>query len=937
MQAHRNAIEAADKQSDPAVAARAIQQYLASPSSWSTGTHNAALHVAIKFRAPNEPLDRIVELYNQLFNTPGLHATRSSYEHIIRAFCARDDEVRQNIGYIERRIKKKVLAGKARGKEVFEGSAEDLPSSTHDEALRLEQLRSGDFDYYTPALQIYKALGPLGDRISGMVVEKLMGCAAERGEVDVALALFERLEKSKSQRPSWRAFDVLLQMYGGVEKDSELVKEVFEGYLTARANKSLYEVDWSAPPPSKRLAFRYNSVKHAYDTSPEYVLDTDNRRAIALDASGSIDERVWSSAIRAHFDAGNSVAAVELLERLLAAQSSTEALPGYPTSLSSRTVALCIVGFLRTSDEVSARKWFDQFSDSAPTPYYTHVLYTAVDTPFVEFFNHVYRTAVAAASRETPLVVSDFYTVIDRNLAEIWSATSTPQAKRVCLDAVAEFHDSFERATKAGLLDGLGQEFTASTGLLHRIANAQGNHGDFTRASSTFVAFANVVRAAMRDTPADAHEARQQHLRPRFKWAIRLTEAAMGSLGLRRTGHRVSDVELIPAGSPVPAIQDAVKIASWTNKLLRVVDAVPDHKTQYALVQSYLASRAAVNGDIGSFGLNGDDWYTVLEAFAQAQAHISWTAKTSAEGGAQVPELPFEFPGFRLAFEDFVSQGVEIPVGQGLYDYGFLAKKLRQTGFKQDEIRHVVETMSRNVSFANDSVTAEFEVTAIIEDDSTSLASVSHAPATSATAPSDLSASVADASEAPQHYPTPPSTPPSYFAELPPAPALPEPIPSPPSFDRVLGTQLEELAYVSRAADVRPAAEKGYSLAISAAQEGRFAHPDAYGRLVEQLGRQHLVNEVRQIYLLAYQALNAMSNDPDAQSVSWVVLEDRMIVALAQAGELIDVGHHRDRLLQAGSAPSADAYAAVRPFLLHLFLLHLFAFPSILTLFLSRR
>ncbi|KPV77570.1 uncharacterized protein RHOBADRAFT_24076 [Rhodotorula graminis WP1] len=36
-----------------------------------------------------------------------------------------------------------------------------------------------------------------------------------------------------------------------------------------------------------------------------------------------------------------------------------------------------------------------------------------------------------------------------------------------------------------------------------------------------------------------------------------------------------------------------------------------------------------------------------------------------------------------------------------------------------------------------------------------------------------------------------------------------------------------------------------------------------------------------------------------------------MIVALAQAGELVDVGHHRDRLLEAGCAPSADAYAAM--------------------------
>jgi hypothetical protein len=35
--------------------------------------------------------------------------------------------------------------------------------------------------------------------------------------------------------------------------------------------------------------------------------------------------------------------------------------------------------------------------------------------------------------------------------------------------------------------------------------------------------------------------------------------------------------------------------------------------------------------------------------------------------------------------------------------------------------------------------------------------------------------------------------------------------------------------------------------------------PDSYGRVIEALGRQHRVDEVRKVYLIAYQALTAMS------------------------------------------------------------------------------
>ncbi|GAA5970654.1 hypothetical protein JCM11641_007387 [Rhodosporidiobolus odoratus] len=909
--ARRNAILAAEKTGSPQKVDRAVQQYLSDPRSWNINSHNIAMAALHKTRRPNDPLDSIVELYNQLFSTEGLHPTRVSYENIIRAFCTRDEEVRRNIAFLERRLKKKALAAKARGGDSAsydaEGQDERLKGTQEEEQLAV--LRSPEYDYFTPALHIYKALGQLGDRLSTSVIQILLSCATDRGDVDVALALFERLEKSPYQRPTFRAYDSLIRLYGGVEKDTELVTEVFEAYLAARASGQLRQSEWGASGPAARPNFRRAAVKHAYDTAPEFVED-DSHLGKASE-TGSVDEFVWGTAIKSHFDAGDAAGAVALFERMILAQSTPETLaPGYPPQLTSRTVLIVVTSFIRTGDEVSARKWFDRFvnqKDGEPLrpAFLTACLYSTVDTPFLGLLNHIYRTMLSVASKKRKIVISDFVTTIDYNLARIWQPDAPSEEKQVALEAIAEFRAAFERSTKAGLLSDIaGIEFTVSTGLLSRILKAEAHNGLFPRAASTFLQLANVVRATMRDTPADAAVARKQGFRPRHTWALRVSDAALAAIGLRRTGEKLGDVELVPAGSPVPSVQDAVKIVSWTNKLRRVVEFEPESWLEQALVYSYLASRSVVKTP-QELNLSGDEWYTTLEAFAHAAA---------AAARENPPKLPFEFPGFEFAFEEFLASGAEIPVGQGLYDYELFARKLRQSGMKAPEIRNVVDAMTCNMDHHAVSVDAEEMVApkvdaspAPVEDDVASIASGSAAPATSATA-----ASVADSAETAQQFPTPPSTPPSYFSNLPTtSPTESAPAPSSCNFDSNLGTRIEQLSFVTRAQDATRLAREAFLLATAAAREGRYAHPDSYGRLIEQLGRQHLVSEVRQVYLLAYDALTAMNDDAEAQSVAWVMLEDKMMIALAQAGELVDVGHHRDRLLQAGSAPSADAYASM--------------------------
>lgn len=921
-----------------------MQQYLADPTKWTTGVHNVAISALHRTRKPNDPLDRIVQLYNQLFDAERLTPNRLSYELVLKAFCVRDGEVLSTIGYLEKRQKKKELAGAARGawdtpehllKESKVADAGEPAAAAADadavadslsvdaaetrrqlqrERERLDKLRGPEFDYYTPAVQIFEALGPLGDRLHQSVPMRLLASASQRGDTETALKLFERMEKSRYQRPGVKAYQHLMLVHGATEKDPAAVLEVLEAYLAARASGAMRALDAAQVTP-ERPAFRPVPVKHRHTTEPDFELD-DNRSYRGELVGG--DEFIWQTAIRSLFLAGDAEGGKALIERLTKAQQqSPESLPkGYPATLGSRTVASIITCFVSHGDDASAREWFERYLTQERTAdqpglseaYFALPIYSAINYKRGDLVNHFYRAMVDRLDDDMRLRISDVVTVIDFNLARAWSAT-TPEDRDTALDAVVEFRDSFERVAKAGLLFGdLGPDFTVSTGLLSRITQAMGAHGRHAEAAESFTSLANIVRAIIRDTPEDDKVARRQQVRSRAGWVVRLTQVAYGALGFVPVSPGDFTTFVPPTGDKVPPVRDAVKVVGWVNKLRRVVGWNGLTALGNVLVHAYLRSRDAVGGDPRALGLSGDEWFTVIEASAHLAAA---QAKYELDPG-------FAFPGFGAAFDDFVRSGVEIPIaGSGMRNYEGLISALRAS-LNADSVRDVVdrlnaqhvrvgETEPEPVVAAPELAKATVvpEVVAGEEEaDVASLASESLGAVTSATAPSAAS----DATAA--QYPTPPSTPPSYFAELPAdqqAPTVIGPGGAPSDFAGLARRVTDQIDNALAAGKV----DDALAVALTAAHEGRLGHPDAYGRLVEQLGRQHRVAEARQVYLVAYQALGAMASSPEQQSIAWVLLEDRMIVALAQAGELVDVGHHRDRLLHAGCAPSADAYAAM--------------------------
>jgi len=69
--------------------------------------------------------------------------------------------------------------------------------------------------------------------------------------------------------------------------------------------------------------------------------------------------------------------------------------------------------------------------------------------------------------------------------------------------------------------------------------------------------------------------------------------------------------------------------------------------------------------------------------------------------------------------------------------------------------------------------------------------------------------------------------------------------------------------------------------------------------------------DIYDLYLLGYEALEHYKTRPEVQLALWDELEDAALISMAHLGLLDRVAIHRDRIIQAGRAPSADAYAAM--------------------------
>ena len=313
------------------------------------------------------------------------------------------------------------------------------------------------------------------------MVNTILSRAANRGRVDVALALFGRLEKSPLQRPNRQSYELLIAMYGK-EKDSEGVMAVFDAFLAARQDGLRVEL---ARPGATKFQ-RVVSVKHNHSTAALYTKSTDGSDFRALG-----DAAVWSRAIQALFDCEDKAAAVGLLDRLLAAQASEEPLPeGFPAETSFPLVNAAVRGFIHVGDFESARRWFDKATDPtlAVLPkrdFYHTVIFAALDCearhPTTPFMAHVYRALLARAGPEYRVSMAEFVSVADSMLVTFQNSTDKV-ARNTILDDIAELRAMFTTAVRDGFHDSsFGLKDPFSTGFLTRLVVAYGTEGRYDR------------------------------------------------------------------------------------------------------------------------------------------------------------------------------------------------------------------------------------------------------------------------------------------------------------------------------------------------------------------------------------------------------------------------------------------------------------------------
>lgn len=105
-------------------------------------------------------------------------------------------------------------------------------------------------------------------------------------------------------------------------------------------------------------------------------------------------------------------------------------------------------------------------------------------------------------------------------------------------------------------------------------------------------------------------------------------------------------------------------------------------------------------------------------------------------------------------------------------------------------------------------------------------------------------------------------------------------------------------------------AQEIYDIMKQERKKGHHAHPDVLARLLGRLAITGVAHSDRlhDTYMIAYNTLASLATQSD-RTAAWTYLEDRMLIAMADSGNLAAAATHRDRLLKAGAAPSADSYA----------------------------
>lgn len=320
---------------------------------------------------------------------------------------------------------------------------------------------------------------------------------------------------------------------------------------------------------------------------------------------------------------------------------------------------------------------------------------------------------------------------------------------------------------------------------------------------------------------------------------------------------REAMANVVTSDAPISIVLDSIRaFVRYGQPLTHPMDSIP---IPTVIVDKYLASRARVESAT-ELGINLDGWYRLLDIFGTIpSAHIDAGAADAAletyfADIAAVQEAGVKFPNTALASQSMVdlTEILEARFGAEKTD------ELLIKAFTGPRVAHLLRSATPEQSLAG----SESEFTL---------------PATPESAQSPT-ASVQAAAENTLHI-------------------------SP-----KLGALIDRLA--------APAPALTPVQTYNMVKENISAHnaapaPDAIGKLITALARIGDEAKARELYSLAQVVLGQCVPDPQSQAEGWHAVEDAMIAACCFLGQLEQAGMHRARIIEAGMAPSADAYATM--------------------------
>lgn len=302
-----------------------------------------------------------------------------------------------------------------------------------------------------------------------------------------------------------------------------------------------------------------------------------------------------------------------------------------------------------------------------------------------------------------------------------------------------------------------------------------------------------------------------------------------------------------------------------------------DLEASVGLVQGYTLEK-----DTLTASLTMEDWTALLTGAAEVEALDSATIQKHV-------------PGY--AFEGLLSLLADIHRTSAEFDFNAIPSEYMNKVVKAAVLVHGIDAVrsfasnfdSPFVTILNDQYPPLEPSSASAETGQVSNSSTTSSPSLASTAPTSVETASETASEAAARR---------YEKQF--------------FFDPKLTQELDEMiTKAHKWSDLSSACRSVKGSFFHGFRKRQVPSPYVIGKTIGFLGRSADVEGAKRVYDKAQAILTSMADRPQEQSEMWFLVEDSMVIALAQANDIDGAHVHRLRILEHGRAPSADAYGGL--------------------------